>query len=34
MAQGIPLSADSGKGFSPLTSAAFLKNCCTKKLSI
>jgi hypothetical protein len=34
VAQGVSLSADSDKGCSPLTSAAFLKNCCTKKLSI
>jgi hypothetical protein len=34
MAQGVSLPAGSDKGCSPLTSAAFLKNCCTKKLSI
>jgi hypothetical protein len=34
VAQGISLPAGSDKGYSPLTSAAFLKNCCTKKLSI
>jgi hypothetical protein len=34
VAQGVSLPAGSDKGFSPLTSAAFLKNCCTKKLSI
>jgi hypothetical protein len=33
MAQRVSLPAGSDKGFSPLTSAAFLKNCCTKKLS-
>jgi hypothetical protein len=34
VAQGVSLPAGSDKGYSPLTSAAFLKNCCTKKLSI
>jgi hypothetical protein len=32
MAQGVSSPAGDDKGSSPLTSAAFLKNCCTKKL--
>jgi hypothetical protein len=32
MAQGVSSPAGDDKGYSPLTSAAFLKNCCTKKL--
>jgi hypothetical protein len=34
MARGVSSPAGDDKGFSPLTSAAFLKNCCTKKLLI
>jgi hypothetical protein len=34
MARGVSSPAGDDKGCSPLTSAAFLKNCCTKKLSI
>jgi hypothetical protein len=32
MARGVSSPAGDDKGSSPLTSAAFLKNCCTKKL--
>jgi hypothetical protein len=32
MAQSVSSPAGDDKGSSPLTSAAFLKNCCTKKL--
>jgi hypothetical protein len=32
VAQRVSLPAGSDEGFSPSTSAAFLKNCCTKKL--
>jgi hypothetical protein len=34
MARGVSSSAGDDKGCSPLTLAAFLKNCCTKKLLI
>jgi hypothetical protein len=34
MARGVSSPAGDDKGYSPLTSAAFLKNCCTKKLLI
>jgi hypothetical protein len=34
MAQGVSSPAGDDKGYSPLTLAAFLKNCCTKKLLI
>jgi hypothetical protein len=34
MARGVSSPAGDDKGSSPLTSAAFLKNCCTKKLLI
>jgi hypothetical protein len=32
MARGVSSPAGGDKGCSPLSSAAFLKNCCTKKL--
>jgi hypothetical protein len=32
VAQRVSLPAGSDEGYSPSTSAAFLKNCCTKKL--
>jgi hypothetical protein len=34
MARDVSSPAGDDKGSSPLTSAAFLKNCCTKKLLI
>jgi hypothetical protein len=34
MARSVSSPAGYDKGYSPLTSAAFLKNCCTKKLLI